>query len=107
MSLQILLRHTTITTTLFSATTKLLDLDFPARGFHVGDSQQFVLGLVYRSLRDKNDASFTIPATSHQVPESFQPFLQDEISLVDNRLQIHARLTKFEHNSSGVKLAQR
>src|SRR5258707_11798200 len=75
----------------------ILDIDFH-HGFHVGDSQQFVWGLGYRSIHDKNDASFTVSLQPNQVTlNQFSTFLQDEISLVDNRLQITLG-SKFERN---------
>jgi iron complex outermembrane receptor protein len=52
----------------------------------------------YRSIRDKNDASFTVSLKPNQVTlNQFSTFIQDEISLVDNRLQITLG-SKFERN---------
>jgi iron complex outermembrane receptor protein len=98
MSLQMYYDNTTITDhSLFGDHQNILDIDFQ-HGFHVGDSQQFVWGLGYRSIRDKNDASFTVSLQPNQVTlNQFSTFLQDEISLVDNRLQITLG-SKFEHN---------
>jgi iron complex outermembrane receptor protein len=98
MSLQMYYDNTTITDhSLFGDHQNILDLDFQ-HGFHVGDSQQFVWGLGYRSIRDKNDASFTVSLRPNQVTlNQFSTFLQDEISLVDNRLQITLG-SKFERN---------
>src|SRR5437879_4231967 len=98
MSLQMYYDNTTITDhSLFGDHQNILDLDFQ-HGFHVGDSQQFVWGLGYRSIHDKNDASFTVSLQPNQVTlNQFSTFLQDEISLVDNRLQF-TRGSKFEHN---------
>src|SRR5213082_105343 len=98
MSLQMYYDNTTITDpSLFGDHQNILDIDFQ-HGFHVGDSQQFVWGLVYRSIRDKNDASFTVSLQPNQVTlNQFSTFLQDEISLVDNRLQITLG-SKFERN---------
>jgi len=98
MSLQMYYDNTTITDhSLFGDHQNILDLDFQ-HGFHVGDSQQFVWGLGYRSIRDKNDASFTVSLQPNQVTlNQFSTFLQDEISLVDNRLQITLG-SKFERN---------
>ena len=60
MSLQMYYDNTTITDpSLFGDHQNILDIDFQ-HGFHVGDSQQFVWGLGYRSIRDKNDPSFTV-----------------------------------------------
>src|SRR6059036_6256 len=98
MSLQMYYDNTTITDhSLFGDHQNILDLDFQ-HGFHVGDSQQFVWGLGYRSIHDKNDASFTVYLQPNQVTlNQFSTFLQDEISLVDNRLQITLG-SKFERN---------
>jgi len=98
MSLQMYYDNTTITDhSLFGDHQNILDIDFQ-HGFHVGDSQQFVWGLGYRSIRDKNDASFTVSLQPNQVTlNQFSTFLQDEISLVDNRLQITLG-SKFERN---------
>src|SRR5260370_19001463 len=47
------------------------------------------MGTGYRSIHDKNDASFTVSLQPNQVTlNQFTTFLQDEISLVDNRLHI-------------------
>ena len=98
MSLQMYYDNTTITDhSLFGDHQNILDLDFQ-HGFHVGDSQQIVWGLGYRSIRDKNDSSFTVSLQPNQVTlNQFSTFLQDEISLVDNRLQITLG-SKFERN---------
>src|SRR6202140_2090413 len=98
MSLQMYYDNTTITDhSLFGAHQNILDVVFQ-HGFHVGDSQQFFWGLGYRSIRDKNDPSFTVSLQPNQVTlNQFSTFLQDEISLVDNRLQITLG-SKFERN---------
>src|SRR5437667_2681 len=98
MSLQMYYDNTTITDhSLFGDHQNILDLDFQ-HAFHVGDSQQFVWGLGYRSIHDKNDASFTVSLQPNQVTlNQFSTFLQDEISMVDNRLQITLG-SKFERN---------
>jgi len=98
MSLQMYYDNTTITDhSLFGDHQNILDIDFQD-AFHVGDSQQFVWGLGYRSIRDKNNPSFTVSLQPNQVTlNQFSTFLQDEISLVDNRLQITLG-SKFERN---------
>src|SRR5258708_7637605 len=98
MSLQMYYDNTTISDhSLFGDHQNILDIDFQ-HGFHVGDSQQFVWGLGYRSIRDKNESSFTVSLQPNQVTlNQFSTFLQDEISLVDNRLQITLG-SKFERN---------
>src|SRR5712664_1687432 len=98
MSLQMYYDNTTIIYhNLLGDNQNILDIDFQ-HGFHIGDSQQFVWGVGYRSIRDKNDASFTVSLQPNQVTlNQFSTFLQDEISLVDNRLQITLG-SKFERN---------
>jgi len=98
MSLQMYYDNTTISDhSLFGDHQNILDVDFQ-HAFHVGDSQQFVWGLGYRSIHDKNNPSFTVSLRPNQVTlNQFSTFLQDEISLVDNRLQITLG-SKFERN---------
>jgi len=97
-SLQMYYDNTTISdNSLFVDHQNIFDLDFQ-QGFHVGDSQQFVWGLGYRSIRDRNDSSFSVSLQPNQVTlNHFSAFLQDEISLVDNRLRLTFG-SKFEHN---------
>jgi len=98
ISLQMYYDNTTITDhSLFGDHQNILDIDFQD-GFHVGDSQQFVWGLGYRSIHDKNNPSFTVSLQPNQVTlNQFSTFLQDEISLVHNRLHITLG-SKFERN---------
>jgi len=82
----------------------IFDMDFQ-HGFHVGDSQQFVWGLGYRSIRDRNDSSFSVSLQPNQLTlNHFSAFVQDEISLVDKRLRLTFG-SKFEHNDfSGYEI---
>ncbi len=98
MSLQMYYDNTTtVDKSLFVDHQNVFDMDFQ-HGFHVGDSQQFVWGLGYRSILDRNDSSFTVSLQPNQVSlNQFSAFLQDEISLVDNRLRLTLG-SKFEHN---------
>ena len=98
MSLQMYYDNTTtVDNSLFVDHQNIFDLDFQD-GFHVGESQQFVWGLGYRSIRDRNESSFTVSLEPNQVSlNQFSAFLQDEISLVDNRLRLTLG-SKFEHN---------
>src|SRR5467141_5147992 len=98
MSLQMYYDNTTIAdNSLFVDHQNIFDIDFQ-HGFHVGDSQQFVWGLGYRSIRDRNDPSFSVSLQPNQVTlNQFSTFLQDEISLVDSRLRLTLG-SKFEHN---------
>lgn len=98
MSLQMYYDNTTIAdNSLFVDHENIFDMDFQ-HGFHVGDSQQFVWGLGYRSIRDRNDSSFSVSLQPNQLTlNHFSAFLQDEISLVNNRLRLTFG-SKFEHN---------
>src|SRR5438876_4698586 len=98
MSLQMYYDNTTIAdNSLFVDHQNIFDMDFQ-HGFRVGDSQQFVWGLGYRSIRDRNDSSFSVSLQPNQLTlNHFSAFIQDEISLIDNRLRLTFG-SKFEHN---------
>jgi len=98
MSLQMYFDNTTLSdNSLFVDHQNLFDVDFQD-GFHVGDSQQMVWGLGYRSIIDRNDPSFSVSLQPNQrTLNQFSAFLQDEISLVHSlRLTVGS---KFEHNA--------
>src|ERR1700693_2824920 len=98
MSLQMYYDNTTLSdNSLFVDHQNLFDVDFQD-GFHVGDSQQMVWGLGYRSIMDRNDPSFSVSLQPTQRSlNQFSAFLQDEISLVHSlRLTVGS---KFEHNA--------
>jgi iron complex outermembrane recepter protein len=107
MSLQMYFDNTTIAdNSILVDHQNIFDIDFQ-HGFHVGDSQQFVWGLGYRSLRDRNDPSFSASLTPNQLTlNHFGAFIQDEIGLVNkldelNHVNKRLRVTigsKFEHN---------
>src|SRR5882757_9925536 len=66
-TLQMYYDNTTISdNSLFVDHQNIFDLDFQ-QGFHVGDSQQFVWGLGYRSIRDRNDSSFSVSLQPNQL----------------------------------------
>ena len=98
MSLQMYYDNTTIAdNSLFVDHQNIFDMDFQ-HSFHVRDSQQFVWGLGYRSILDRNDGSFSVSLQPNQLTlNQFSAFLQDEIALVDDRLHITLG-SKFEHN---------
>src|SRR5258708_1266798 len=98
MSLQMYYDNTTIAdNSLFVDHQNIFDMDFQD-GFHVGNSQQFVWGLGYRSIRGGNDSSFSVSVQPNQLTlNHYSAFVQDEISLVDNRLRLTFG-SKFEHN---------
>src|SRR5205814_9323509 len=75
-TLQMYYDNTTISdNSLFVDHQNIFDLDFQ-QGFHVGDSQQFVWGLGYRSIRDRNDSSFSVSLQPNQLTlNHFSAFL--------------------------------
>ena len=99
MSLQMYYDNTTtVDHQLFEDHQNIFDVDFQD-GFHVGNHQQFLWGLGYRSILDGNDSSFTVSLQPNQVNlNQFSTFLQDEISLADNRLRLTLG-SKLEHNT--------
>src|SRR2546421_3480395 len=74
----------------------IFDIDFQ-NGFHAGSAQEFVWGLGFRSIRDRNDSSFSVSLTPNQLTlNQFSAFLQDEISLTKKlRMTLGS---KFEWN---------
>jgi iron complex outermembrane receptor protein len=98
MSLQMYYDNTTLSdNSLFVDHQNLFDMDFQD-GFHIGNSQQMVWGLGYRSIMDRNDPSFSVSLQPNQRSlNQFSAFLQDEISLLHSlRLTVGS---KFEHNA--------
>jgi iron complex outermembrane recepter protein len=89
---------TTVDHSLFGDHQNIFDIDFQD-GFHAGNHQQLVWGLGYRSILDGNNSSFTVSLQPNHVNlNQFSTFLQDEISLVDNRLRLTLG-SKLEHNT--------
>jgi iron complex outermembrane recepter protein len=99
MSLQMYFDNTTtVDNSLFVDHQNTFDIDFQD-GFHVGDSHQLVWGLGYRAIDDGNDPSFTVSLMPNHVSLNlFSAFVQDQITLVDNRLKLTLG-SKFEHNT--------
>jgi iron complex outermembrane receptor protein len=82
---------------LFSDHENVYDVDFQ-HDIHVGESQELVWGLGYRSIQDTNASSFTVSLQpNHSSLNQFSAFLQDEISFFDRRLRVDIG-SKFEHN---------
>jgi len=89
---------TTVDHSLFEDHQNIFDIYFQY-SFHSGNHQQIVWGMGYRSILDHNDSSFTVSLQPNQVNlNQFSAFLQDEISLVDNRLRLTVG-SKLEHNT--------
>ena len=82
---------------LFTDHENVYDIDFQ-HDIHVGESQELVWGLGYRSIQDSNGSSFTVSLQpSHSNLNQFSSFLQDEFSFFDRRLRVTLG-SKFEHN---------
>jgi len=82
---------------LFTDHEAVYDIDFQ-HDLHVGESQEVVWGLGYRSIQDNNGSSFTVALQpGHSRLNQYSAFAQDEISLLDRRLRITVG-SKFEHN---------
>jgi len=82
---------------LFTDHEAVYDIDFQ-HDVHVGESQEFVWGLGYRSIQDTNGSSFTVALKpNHSSLNQYSGFVQDEVSLFDKRLRVTLG-SKFEHN---------
>jgi len=97
-SLQVYFDRTNIVeNTLFTDHQNIFDIDFQ-HTFHANDSQEFIWGLGYRSIRDSNDSSFVVSLQpDRNTLNQFSAFAQDEISLLDKRVQVTLG-SKLEHN---------
>ncbi len=97
-SLQVYFDNTNVVdNSLFTDHENVYDIDFQ-HDIHVGESQELVWGLGYRSIQDSNGSSFTVSLQpNHSNLNQFSSFLQDEISLFNRRLNVTIG-SKFEHN---------
>jgi iron complex outermembrane receptor protein len=97
-SLQMYYDNTNIAdNSLFTDHEAVYDIDFQ-HDLHVGESQEFVWGLGYRSIQDTNGSSFTVSLRpNHSSLNQYSGFVQDEVSLFDKRLRVTLG-SKFEHN---------
>jgi iron complex outermembrane recepter protein len=97
-SLQMYYDNTNIAdNSLFTDHEGVYDIDFQ-HDLHVGDSQELIWGLGYRSIQDSNGSSETVSLQPvHSSLNQFSAFLQDELSLFDRRLRVTIG-SKFEHN---------
>jgi iron complex outermembrane receptor protein len=76
----------------------VFDIDFQ-HDFHLGDANEIVWGAGYRSIQDRNLPSFTVAVTPNSAQyNQFSAFVQDEITLLDQRLRVTVG-SKFEHNA--------
>jgi iron complex outermembrane recepter protein len=97
-SLQVYFDNTNITdNNLFTDHENIVDIDFQ-HSFHPSESQAFVWGVGYRSIQDSNESSVVVALEpNHQTLNQFSGFAQDEISLLDKRVQLTLG-SKLEHN---------
>ncbi len=83
--------------TVFGDHESVYDIDFQ-HDIHLGESQELVWGLGYRSIQDTNGSSFTVALRpDHSSLNQYSAFVQDEVSLLDNHMHITVG-SKFEHN---------
>ncbi len=83
--------------TVFGDHESVYDIDFQ-HDIHLGESQELVWGLGYRSIQDTNGSSFTVALLpNHSSLNQYSAFVQDEVSLLNNRMHITVG-SKFEHN---------
>jgi iron complex outermembrane receptor protein len=83
--------------TVFGDHESVYDIDFQ-HDIHLGEAQELVWGLGYRSIQDNNGSSFTVALQPpHSSLNQYSAFLQDEVSLFSNRMHITVG-SKFEHN---------
>ena len=97
-SLQVYFDNTNISeNSLFADHQNIFDIDFQ-HSFHLTDSQTVIWGVGYRSIGDNNNSSFTVSLQpNHNQLNQFSGFAQDEISLLDRRVQLTLG-SKLEHN---------
>lgn len=97
-SLQVYFDDTNVVdNSLFTDHENVYDIDFQ-HDIHVGESQELVWGLGYRSIQDSNGSSFTVSLQpNHSRLNQFSAFLQDEFAFFDRRLRVDVG-SKFEHN---------
>ena len=97
-SLQMYYDNTNTTdNSVFTDHESVYDIDFQ-HDLHIGESQELIWGLGYRSIEDSNGSSPTVSLLpSHSNLNEFSSFVQDEVSLLDSRLRVTIG-SKFEHN---------
>lgn len=83
--------------TVFGDHESVYDIDFQ-HDIHLGESQELVWGLGYRSIQDSNGSSFTVALQpAHSSLNQYSAFVQDEVSLLNNHMHVTVG-SKFEHN---------
>jgi iron complex outermembrane recepter protein len=83
--------------TIFSDHESVYDIDFQ-HDIHLGESQELVWGLGYRSIQDVNASTFTVAVTPNQSNlNQYSAFVQDTLGFFNSRMQVTVG-SKFEHN---------
>jgi iron complex outermembrane receptor protein len=83
---------------LFTDHEAVYDIDFQ-HDIHLGEENELIWGLGYRSIQDTNGSSYTVSLQPiHSNLNQFSGFVQDEVSLFDSRLRVTLG-SKFEHNA--------
>ena len=97
-SLQVYFDNTNVVdNSLFTDHENVYDIDFQ-HDIHVGESQELVWGLGYRSIQDSNGSSPTVALVpQHSSLNQFSAFVQDEVGFYDGKLRVTIG-SKFEHN---------
>jgi iron complex outermembrane receptor protein len=97
-SLQVYFDNTNVVdNSLFTDHENVYDIDFQ-HDIHVGESQELVWGLGYRSIQDSNGSSFTVSLQpNHSSLNQYSAFVQDEIGFFNQKLRVDIG-SKFEHN---------
>jgi iron complex outermembrane recepter protein len=97
-SLQVYFDNTNVVdNSLFTDHENVYDIDFQ-HDIHLGESQELVWGLGYRSIQDSNGSSFTVSLQpNHSSLNQYSAFVQDEIGFFNQKLRVDIG-SKFEHN---------
>ncbi len=83
--------------TIFSDHESVYDVDFQ-HDIHLGESQELVWGLGYRSIQDVNASTFTVAVQPDQSNlNQYSAFVQDTLGFFNSRMQVTVG-SKFEHN---------
>ena len=73
------------------------DIDFQ-HDMHLGEFQELVWGLGYRSVQDSNGSSFTVALQpQHSSLNHYSAFVQDEVTFLRDRVHVTVG-SKFEHD---------
>jgi len=83
--------------TVFSDHESVYDVDFQ-HDIHLGETQELVWGLGYRSIQDNNASTFTVAVQPSQSSlNQYSAFVQDTLGFFNSRMQVTVG-SKFEHN---------